>query len=539
MNTLAVLAGLSAIPVEASPDLWPRVSKWLAFIHIYWEYLPSNLFAEQIQACLLHTSVILALAKHHQTSMAISQTRGVRRVLSIAWKAMVSDDSDFDNHGAYQRVVDIVGILVQSKNERGNFEEIMEAVGGNIEDLATTVSHHFRRGAYRPGQTPDNFVEACFSLFSDDRAASLRLQEALRAGGIVPILMTTIAALYKTAFPVAVHCLLYLSALLKHPPGYPYVREAFANGFLGLVVVLGAPIKHRTSDTLCEIIYQLLHETLPRALVHHTVLSPLPEYLPPAKVIAVQLSMKNSIFYDAWEALSKLMEARMEALSSWKDSGRPSYKGCNNMQCGKIGLQAEFRCCGRCRSAVYCSKPCQVTDWKAGHKTACRKLQLVRLQCSTVALTTRVKSFMRALLTADYRRRIRNICVSQIMFMYRNPGQAFLTTFSYTEVDGVRIKVESERILRGTNRWRTEYTTMIERGMQSEGRLEPHLMIFYEGDTVREVLSPMRVATSALYDELRRIARTLPELQITDVRPYVQKEVERFFLEFPDLQMVH
>ena len=42
--------------------------------------------------------------------------------------------------------------------------------------------------------------------------------------------------------------------------------------------------------------------------------------------------------------------------------------------CCHAGCGAELQkplVCGRCRTAAYCCKDCQVKDWKAGHKQAC------------------------------------------------------------------------------------------------------------------------------------------------------------------------
>ena len=44
--------------------------------------------------------------------------------------------------------------------------------------------------------------------------------------------------------------------------------------------------------------------------------------------------------------------------------------------CASCGMIEAGECvlkqCGRCKLVSYCSKDCQVTDWKAGHKHVCK-----------------------------------------------------------------------------------------------------------------------------------------------------------------------
>ena len=43
---------------------------------------------------------------------------------------------------------------------------------------------------------------------------------------------------------------------------------------------------------------------------------------------------------------------------------------CCYARCG-AGLKKPL-VCSQCKAAAYCSKDCQVKDWKAGHKQACK-----------------------------------------------------------------------------------------------------------------------------------------------------------------------
>ena len=55
-----------------------------------------------------------------------------------------------------------------------------------------------------------------------------------------------------------------------------------------------------------------------------------------------------------------------------------SKKGCWRLECDKQGLDShgqKLLKCGGCKVASYCSKGCQVGDWKkGGHKDVCKSL---------------------------------------------------------------------------------------------------------------------------------------------------------------------
>jgi hypothetical protein len=47
----------------------------------------------------------------------------------------------------------------------------------------------------------------------------------------------------------------------------------------------------------------------------------------------------------------------------------PKKRGCN--YCYSEDLKMELKKCSQCEAVKYCSKECQVADWRAGHKKEC------------------------------------------------------------------------------------------------------------------------------------------------------------------------
>ncbi|KAJ6571083.1 hypothetical protein B0H19DRAFT_1346204 [Mycena capillaripes] len=233
----------SPIPVDAFHDLWPRVWTWLDFFHTYWEYLPVAKLLDEGEACVIHSALIIYLDKDDRTSKVIRSTPGVRRLLAIAWKAMIQDDAPFGGGSdSFYAVSDIVSLLIHRRDSSVNFEEVVDAVGGNIEDMASTVIRHFVCAFSQPDFTGHGkFLVSCLGFLDPECGGAVRLKMALHSIGFIPILISTLLALHGTAEvtvagPSCFRCLL---GLLKSPSDFAL---AFDLGLLSLILMFGAPI---------------------------------------------------------------------------------------------------------------------------------------------------------------------------------------------------------------------------------------------------------------------------------------------------------
>ncbi|KAJ7323516.1 hypothetical protein DFH08DRAFT_887349 [Mycena albidolilacea] len=72
----------------------------------------------------------------------------------------------------------------------------------------------------------------------------------------------------------------------------------------------------------------------------------------------------------------------MKVLDTWELAGRPSFKACDNLKCGKINKKDKFRSCSACHSTSYCSEKCQRVDWLDAHRDVCNSFRNARLGLS-------------------------------------------------------------------------------------------------------------------------------------------------------------
>ena len=52
-----------------------------------------------------------------------------------------------------------------------------------------------------------------------------------------------------------------------------------------------------------------------------------------------------------------------------------SNRECHVCKKSEKDIGKKLKNCARCKSAQYCSRECQVKDWKSGHKKLCKELQ--------------------------------------------------------------------------------------------------------------------------------------------------------------------
>ncbi|KAJ6574338.1 hypothetical protein B0H19DRAFT_602685 [Mycena capillaripes] len=262
------------IPIDASSDLWSCLWPWLDFFHTYWDYLPRVKVMNLTDACIIHSSMILSLAEDDHISKVIRSTPGVRRILATAWKALSSDDGRGPD--SFSVVSEIFCILIDGADSSANFEEVVEGVGGNIEDLALTVVQHFFRASSNPTlATTEIFLAGCFGFLLPECAGAVRLDTALHSIGFIPILITTISALHGTdAVGVVWRCFRHLVESLTSPSR---IALALDSGLLPMMLMIGAPIT--VADRSCTdlnristLMNLLLDKGLPGALVHYAIL---------------------------------------------------------------------------------------------------------------------------------------------------------------------------------------------------------------------------------------------------------------------------
>lgn len=291
--------------------------------------MPTAKAFTQIMLCMVHAPIILALDKDAQTSKVIRSTPGVRFVLAMAWRGMLGEDELFTRPGALLAISEAVGIATEDANQGSNFDELVEAAGGTVKDLASLVIQHFSRAQSTPkSKETVIFLLCCFQLLYGSSDAALSLGVALRSMGFVAKLITTIPALQDTtAQSVITDCLRCLSIMLRTPSD---IALAIESGLLQVVVTIAGSIKD-DADSKHAMIQRIFDKVLPPSLLHYAVVAQLQKCFPEAAAVSARFTNRKSPFATAWGNLWALIESRVEFFNSWEAQSRPSSKACDNL----------------------------------------------------------------------------------------------------------------------------------------------------------------------------------------------------------------
>ncbi|KAJ7660261.1 hypothetical protein DFH06DRAFT_1194130 [Mycena polygramma] len=522
-------------PMGACLDIWSHVWPWIDFVHIYWDALPAVRGMDKMSVTVMHAYIILSLVRCGPThaQAVIETTRGVRRILAMAWKGLLDKDELWLEPGSLKDVGPLVALCTPMKGQRTDMEEIIEATGGDLENLASVLVKHVSRAEALP-ETPQSdlasFLRTGMDLFAHEHA--ILFHTAIRSFHLVPKLVAAILTLHGPPVGHAVDtCFWYLVEALKTPPGRTFMVQALRAGLLRCIVLFGGSPRNRAIRPgtaiipTSELIAELLDEVLPRSLVHYRVVLQFQQSFPEVESLASSVK-GNPAFSKRWQFLSDYVDARLYFLESWAEQSKQSFKGCDNALCGTMELRRQFKTCSTCHSVDYCSNHCQAIDWRDGHREVCKKLQMFHRQYPET-LSTRGKCFMRALLTDDYLLRLPYVAMDQLLFMYEHPGQQFFTAFVYADAGSLLIRTEPAPSLEHAKRWDAHFPSHFARVKKSGGRMQIHVMVIYEGNQRRPLVFPSHADTSALHDGLRGIVQSLPPgLTADEVRSRTQKEVD-------------
>ncbi|KAJ6529707.1 hypothetical protein B0H19DRAFT_1274105 [Mycena capillaripes] len=209
-------------------------------------------------------------------------TLGVRSIFAHAWARLLDPDSGFII--LPKHLIDLFVVLPTDMDISANFDEILEGVGGNYDDLAAVIVRHFAVALDFP--TPDNMAEALGVVLSllhsilshHGEGPDAGLRSALISNGIIPALIRSHDALTGTTEPHAAQAIFSgfcnLEVCLCMGPMLPWVTDAVEAGLLQSIIS-GAVTTPRTPDgEILDIGKQLSRLSMLVTLRHERVSSP-------------------------------------------------------------------------------------------------------------------------------------------------------------------------------------------------------------------------------------------------------------------------
>ncbi|KAJ7776881.1 hypothetical protein DFH07DRAFT_979065 [Mycena maculata] len=477
LASLAVMARNGLVPLDAAPDLWPRVWEWMEFLHTYWLYLPG--FEAWEQPFMRSTNRPAWLCLGQQESDG------------LAWATIVRhNDLAPDAPQPSLGEISIPLLSLTDAEDIKDLEEIMDACGGSYSDLAIVLIRHL-------------------SLVAADSKSEVAL------GALTSVLMFLHWTYEHDGFRSALLSNGIISALvsaLDLDGPSPIVSGSScrpADACMETLVHEQA-VEASQENGMYSDLKELLCTILPKGLVSYTVVIQMKKSFSEIGTAQNQ-RISHSPLFENWNGLKTLVEERVKVLDTWESAGRPSFLACDNMKCNKINKKDRFRRCSACHSASYCSSECQRVDWLDRHRNTCDTFRSTHL---AYGIHTRERAFMRALLHADYQRLRFEILLLTLGFMNQQPAETVFVYFDYTSASGVKFQVCSKAEMHHADE---HITAPWDRVARADGRMALHVMRFRLGQSPYEMVIPLRTTSLRLHDGVRRIASIINTLQPSQV----------------------
>ncbi|KAJ7656009.1 hypothetical protein DFH06DRAFT_475008 [Mycena polygramma] len=497
------------LPNEAHVDVWPRVWKWVHFLYTYQDAIPDAPAQRKICGDLL---MYLCYTIDASANL-VAATPGARVLIVRCWKLALEEP----NRQSYGYLATVGKVLPKLKMaDPPNLAEFVEGAGGTLEAAAELVTrslgHYFPTTQY--GLTVESFywVDAVFHPLQDLMIAR-NARDAMVEAGLVTSLIKVLYAFSTLSTDNFVSrfntdnilraALLALQQLFKSYPQEWVLREAVYSGLLRAVVACG----FRKAEPVAVTI-GFVTDTLTRCTVYQAILLEIAKSLRQLEEHSRHPALVKSPIFSTWTAFQTLVSQRIALARPRQSAAYISRRACNDIQCGEIRLKAELMRCSGCQTVYYCSSDCQKNDWTRGsHRTQCDSIRTFFFR-NVQHLTPQHLSYLRALVHADYMAQQHDILSSQLAWYRTHPSALLVTVFDYA-TGHARIDAHPASVLMKKYpdvNWREH----MPRAIHSGGRMELHLAVL--PNSARAWMFPMRSNSSALQDELRRIAAsTRPE----------------------------
>ncbi|KAI5118651.1 hypothetical protein M0805_002571 [Coniferiporia weirii] len=197
----------------------------------------------------------------------------------------------------------------------------------------------------------------------------------------------------------------YLGVFMRQAFSYAQLLQAVKAGLLQAIID-GGPIIPLLSGGLNDNILDTIKDDLSLSLVFHSMLTTSIQIMKRIRPDYVQKKITRGPLKKEWNSLSRIILERA-ALKKLYSLGllRGSHLKCD--QCTKRFRRGDIKRCAGCMFSLYCSKRCQTSSWKTGHRERCSShaLDVKKLQASDdIVLNSDEHAFLRVLALTDVRR---------------------------------------------------------------------------------------------------------------------------------------
>ncbi|KAJ6448356.1 hypothetical protein C8R45DRAFT_948039 [Mycena sanguinolenta] len=510
------------LPPGSHPDLWERVWPWAQFLFIHRPRIPDAPTGDMLRA-----SVFSIIAGFNAIPSRLASTPEIGILAAHAWGIYFRDPNAISER-ALRSLTLFLGM-----GEEYRLDEFIEGAG-SMDALAVLVVElldYLLNDIAAPDRIGRNLWGVVkFAGCCEDAAwlSALRSHQYMRAMVSVLLFAQRLIVMPTKQRPF------YFQELYNHAwngflrlcpinASYTGIVEAVDAGLLELIAWITGRNIHGITYVETRV-RGMLKFVLQPATVYYPVLAALERTLPlirPAMSAPVFIS---SALYPDWRNFVSLVLERLEVKKMFDSGGHIACRACDNLKCGKISKKTDFKRCAGCEYQYYCSKECQIRDWRTDHRESCRHMRrmggwhLDHLD-GPAYLAGRDRAFLRFLVAHDYARHKLQIFLDRIVQIHQH-GESVVTLFDYCQ-GFVQIVVKP---LQSEDKKR-EYFARARRGSR---RLHPNVIIVADcRGHEQQWIRPIRSSASNVHDTLFQLSQGLPSgtNSVADLSPAVHRAV--------------
>ncbi|KAJ7182405.1 hypothetical protein C8R43DRAFT_1144388 [Mycena crocata] len=510
LQHVAVLRAVltTRIPRHLAPELWPRVWKWVRFVHTHREHFAG--LPVETQLCFEFLQFVCHLHDRPRAAAFMYSEPGVCFMIARTWQ-LIFNSPERDEGQLRRMSYLLVGFIPVSATA---LEEILDAVGG-LDHFAILLVGNLS-WVLETRETPLSERDIYFmngilnfqAVTSMERAAGNEStvselcpsQLSLRHHGIIPLLATAAVALVESGgghtSDILKHYFATLTVLLQDGWGHGWLPAAVNNGLLR-AIVLWTTKNPEESQLSIKCILSFMSSYL----VYYPIPSAMDAALRALDDLISSEGFQASPMYDKWEQFTDLVQQRYALVQMFDSGAYTNLKACDNLECSTIAEKTVFKRCSGCQKFYYCSQECQIQDWRVGgHRDNCSVSDAILSEPHR--LSVRERGFLRALVHQDYLANKSHIWGQQALALGRHPSEDIFTIFDYA-TGSVKIAVvsvsEVAHFLPSGQGWKSS----VWRAQRSNGKYCLHVVSLFARMPLCPLLLPLRRSRGSIHRVLK------------------------------------
>ncbi|KAK7042872.1 hypothetical protein R3P38DRAFT_2511745 [Favolaschia claudopus] len=528
---------ISLPAVETATDIWPRIWAWNRFFWTHGDFLRQvSELADRREMGLSLLRFCWYLWQHQPNRAIMLSSPGLTALTVGAWVSFTDEDFTACSDSLHM----VRNFLVHGTPTP---QEILDGVDDNIGNLAQFIMRQCEFAVPLAHDHPTvqmenmwlfeiviDIVIAVDHICMDNFAHAVPglLTSALVAFNFVKTLSVSVHTLsaFSSMTPnlgnLLTNSLMILCRIFQLASPQRAIQTSVQHGLLH--VILCCARWHRSHD-----IHRILHFLLAEILGPYSVYCGLLAVLESSHAeVVFPLSSAHLVHpavYTAWTRFVNALRWRGSVLSLFRSRQRSPLTACDNVECKNVLEKNRLKCCSGCRSVLYCSRSCQVTDWRDGHRTACVSYFQIRIALNST-LTREEYAFLRFLVHKDHVGARVRFLPEYAKIMGTAPNAATISggVFDYRTAP-VTFKVFD--FLAPTCQEDVGFWQNIKRrAFNSSGRMTLDFVQIKDGGAItRTFVFPLRRVNSEIPDALRRTISTLGGAESMEAR----REIEAIF----------